>query len=158
MKTTLFFLLILIFGNSGQSQSVDSITNFDKYSSSDTLEIVSYLSSCGEFGGHKEVFKLFKSDKPMMIYHREPRHCFPEPPPLPSNIVINYAGPITIDKQKLITNYLKQLQGHKPVEGHGTNAPNFYWVILNSREIFRIFDRDASWKDYEKFRDTLLKE
>jgi len=161
MKTTLLFVVMFILCRDLKGQSIDSFTNSNEYTAVDTLEIVSSFhdsTDCGEFGGHKEVLKIFKNDKVTFTYHREPRQCLMRnPSPFPNNIVMNYTWSLDIDKQKLINGYLKQLQDHIPSKNVVTNAPSFYWVRFNGREIFRLNDSDASWKEYENFRDAVLK-
>jgi hypothetical protein len=75
MKTILIFLIILLCGNNLKSQPIDSLTNFSQYSSLDTLKIAIYISDCGEFGGHGEIINVFKADKVMITYQRDPRVC-----------------------------------------------------------------------------------
>jgi hypothetical protein len=117
------------------------------------LQIISFISDCGEFGGHSEVFKVFKSDKVMIIYHRGGRYCFPEPSFLPKNLVMDDTSAIGIDKQKLITAYLKILQDSKHSKDNFF-APS-YAIRFNNR-VLRIQDADASGVEYEKFRDALI--
>lgn len=166
IRNGLILLVLLTISLCGESQSLRKMTSFESYTRANTLTFESYIhdsTDCGEWGGHRERIFIYETEGSLVAYYvRDSSNCS-----LPKKFKKNtYRGRrewhvmLTKEKQKLVKSYLKKFYSYIPPEHLFSNASNSFEVSFTNGDFtnsYSVSDRGSRWKEYEAFRNELMK-
>jgi hypothetical protein len=124
----------------------------------DTLTLYAEYEECGEWGGHRETFKIFKKDNGGLWAKYKKDTLTSCDPYLGRNRKITKEQKIKLTEgnQEKITNYIRDL-----LDGTLEETP-----LGNSAEQFRIYNTDSTililrfahgYKEFDRLRDSIIK-
>jgi len=164
-------LVILLFALLSSGQSIDNflviegenkiveINKFEnyfyKFHAEDTLMIYARFSECGEWGGHREIFKIYRDTNNNFIsnFIKDTVKCeeddFIE---YKGKIVFSFSKTLTTEDQILIQNYLWNLQ-KEDLKGNDFPYSNLYIAKSNNLSIAIT----GYWDEFNELKTRILK-
>jgi hypothetical protein len=154
------FFLISIFLSCREATESSSFNNRSSLLLSnpyryDTLTLYARYKDCGEWGGHTEVFKIYKNDNKEMWanYKKDSANCNS---PISRKVSYERSLKLTADGQILIIQYM-----HDLLDLDFSNDP----VMSNAGEYYSVFSSDSSlvishytssFLGFDKLREKIL--
>lgn len=149
MKIYLLLFFFIIFTNCSDNKNIEE-TNYSKqeyslgnilsYNNKDTIFIKSRFTDCGEWGGHEEMMKIYRSGKNINLnYTRFEVNCgvrdsvgsIIQKKELNKNILLS-------NSQKLIVmNYITALMKFQFLDKEISNSGNFFY-LTNTKENLKL--------------------
>ncbi len=157
---------MLLFSCQNQKSDFIDFTDFNSYNQRSSLTISTYIhdkSDCGEWGGHKERIRLFKSkDNWRLIYARDSNNChiyFPNREETLINKPVEFELSPNNADFKEIKLFVHNLEQYAPRMNMSSNATNTYSVKFNYGTItksYDIIDISNDFLGYKELRTYLL--
>jgi hypothetical protein len=124
---------------------------------SDTLIIEARFADCGEWGGHKERFEIYrKNDNNLSVhYSRDTVNC-PDPSYFNRRIVEEWSGKLSKEDQLTVIKFINELITMSFKDEGECNTANYYSITRRNKKLnmeYHNFTRD--WKGFINFRNTL---
>ncbi|MBO0359989.1 hypothetical protein J0X19_18660 [Hymenobacter sp. BT186] len=136
----------------------------------DTLFIYAQYSECGEFGGHRELIKVYLSDEGDVrerLGYVEFRQR-----PFTADFFLDTIGcsyradrkyflekqkVLSVDDEKAIVRYMHALLNYSLKDLRTFHAGNIYWVGMdNEKPQIWVYDTQYSWRGHKALREKLF--
>jgi hypothetical protein len=185
LRTTAIFILLTIFNSFAQLNRIN-VTKFENYSNSekaeevedtvrfnllninykDTLIFFSTIKECGEYGGHIEWIKIFRSKNNLRAQHFSEPLCNLEKLGFKEKIsknkfarkekyTMNKAVKLDETRIELITEYISKFNNFKRNGTRMSNAPNDFWITFNGKTLAKRHDKIGNWDGFIVLRNKL---
>ncbi len=166
MKKIFFSIIISVFILSCGTNKNKSTKGFSKEYKPSILEhitgieLTANFAECGEWGGHKETFEIFRDDNysSFALFTKDSVDCSKIDD---KNREIKETKIIKLTKKNeiLISKYLsKLLKSRLKTFNISNGGSNYTAVMKDSTMILKYYHGLGNWKEFEKLRNELKKE
>lgn len=149
----LFPLIILCLINCGERKTRPS-PFIENIKADDSLELTTYFSDCGEWGGHLEHIYLFSRNNNLWFtYKTDSIKC--NGPKETQKSLIEISKELTSDQKRIVETYIDSLISFQKTHTEMTsNGCNLYYLKTNDTIIKAYHD---DWNFFEKTIEKLIK-
>lgn len=121
------------------------------------LELHSSFDECGEWGGHFEIFKIYRKNDSLFSEYKYFEENCEDLYSSERKIVHEKLFYIERKKEKIIENYMVKLLSKSLKYEAPFHAGNHYTVKIDSDLKISVHDTEKEWSEYEKFKKKMLK-
>lgn len=150
------FFLVLTGCNDGSSILNDTFS-LDSISEGDTIQLKVSFSDCGEWGGHIEHIRIYKSLKygRTISYTRDTVNC-PNPEKFNRRIIESWERKLSKSDQKAFLSFINSLKNMAMEERHSAQyGTNYQLRRTNDETLLEYFDITEKWQAYNEFRYSI---
>ena len=167
MKKILLILIISVFTGSCVTSKKKPTTSFmgeyqkrilGKIMGLNRLELRSRFNECGEWGGHNEMFDIYREEKVLYAEYTEDEIDCNKPYSVNKKIAKRKTIRLNKKKEKAIAEYLNSLLSYGLKMEYPTHAGTYYQAIMNdSTLILKYHSSNSLWNEYKKLKKELNK-
>lgn len=140
-----------------QQSTEKTVSGLDNLRGSDTLVLMGRFADCGEWGGHREVIKIFRQENGLLAtYERDTVKC-PDPSYFDRRIVERLSGELDQAKQQRVVAYLQELTERTFYDEGISNAGDSYTATrerMGLELVYRNYHQD--WKRFAELKLSLF--
>lgn len=153
-------MLVALCASCSHEQDVDKVLWLDGISGSDTLFIKGHFDDCGEWGGHSEIIRVFRTREGTMRakYERDTVNC-PDPALFNRRVIERKEADLSEEQQALVVSFTQELV-KKSLEGNYFGHAGIAYVVnrppLESRGLQVVYVTESKWPAFQSLKKSLL--
>jgi len=122
----------------------------------DTLTLYAQYKECGEWGGHTEVFKIYKKDKKEMWanYKKDSANC---DGPISRKVIYEKSLKLTPENQAVIIHYMHDLLDLSFANDPAISNSGEYYSVISSDSSLVISHYTPHFSGFATLRDKLVR-
>ncbi len=129
-------------------------------SGSDTLFIEGHFDDCGEWGGHSEKIRVFRTKEGTIhaAYERDTVNC-PDPDLFNRRVIERKRAELNEEQQALVVSFIQDLVEKSLEETHFGHSGTTYIAIrppLDHRGLQVVYSTESKWPAFENLKQSLL--